>query len=105
MELYTIKQEKIDSLGDTNDNQSLTSSPCYVNVVPVDDEVNYFVSEMYQQLKESVEHYIACQRNVLSLLHIIVPDLDIVKVSPIDDFVTQFINLNSSQGCEVQSAY
>ncbi|KAK2190948.1 hypothetical protein NP493_64g04018 [Ridgeia piscesae] len=29
VELYTTKQEKTDSLSDTNDNQSVTSSPCY----------------------------------------------------------------------------
>ena len=73
VKLHTISQTKPDSVGNTNDNASLTSSPCHVNAAPADDKEKDPVSELKQQLKESVDHYIALQRNVLSLLHIIVP--------------------------------
>ena len=102
VELNTTKQDRTDSLGQTNDNQSVTSSPCYVNLVPADDKEKCPVTELNQQLKEGVERYTALQRNVLSLLHIImVTDLNILKVSSIDKFVTQLIN--TSQGGEEQN--
>jgi len=92
-----------DSPGDTK--QSVTSSPCYVNAVPADDEEKFPVSEPKQYLKESMERYIALLNNVLSLLHIIVSNVSIAKVSPIDDFVNLLINLYNNQGGEEQSAY
>ena len=47
-----------DSLGDTNDNQSVTSSSCYVNGVPADEE-KYPVTELKKEMKEGVEPYSA----------------------------------------------
>jgi len=75
----------------TRRSKEKTSSRCYVNAVQADDEEKYLVSELNQQLKESMERYIALECNVLVLLHIMLPDLNIVKISSIDDFVIQLI--------------
>jgi len=74
-----MKQEMSDSLVDSNDSQPVT---CYVNAVSADDEEKYPVGELKQQLKERVERYTAIQRNVLYMLHIIIPDLNIAKCHP-----------------------
>jgi D-alanyl-lipoteichoic acid acyltransferase DltB (MBOAT superfamily) len=74
-----------------------------VNAVPADDNEKLPVSERNKKLKGSVERYRALQRNVLLLLYIIVPHLNIV--SSIANFVTQLINLNTSHGGKEHKVY
>ena len=96
MDLFTTKQEKNDSLDHISDIQLGTSSPCYVNTALADDEEKC-LPEKYLQLKASVERYTSVQRNVVALLHIMLPDLNIKKVSSIDNFFIQLINMNTNQ--------
>ena len=80
---------------------SATSASVTVKSSPGDDvsgsEKDERVSELKQQLKESEDRYMSLQRNVRSLLQIIVPDLSVPALSFVNDIVVEMIKVNSRQ--------
>ena len=74
-----------------------------MNATTVHDENKDPVSELKQQLKESVDRHVTLQRNVQSQFHVIVLDMNIGNVSLVDDVVTQLINLKNSQAGTIRT--
>lgn len=102
------KQSSTQSATVTSGNVSVTSvpAPATSTLVPVKsnptdesgaNEKDERVAELKQQLKESEDRYMSLQRNVRSLLQIIVPDLKVPALSFVNDIVVEMIKVNSRQ--------
>jgi len=80
----------------TSADASVTSTPASATSASVtgkDERVN----DLKQQLKASEDRYMSLQRNVRSLLQIIVPDLNVPALSFVNDIVVEMIKVNSRQ--------
>ena len=63
-------------------------------------EKDQLITELKQQLKDSEDRCISLQRNVESLLRIIVPDLNVPSLSFVNDIVIEMVKANCRQAAE-----
>jgi len=90
------KKSSTQSATVTSADASVTSTPASATSASVtgkDERVN----DLKQQLKASEDRYMSLQRNVRSLLQIIVPDLNVPALSFVNDIVVEMIKVNSRQ--------
>ena len=79
-------------------NSSDTTVTTGMDIVPT--EKDELIGELKQQLKESEDRCISLQRNVESLLKIIVPDLQVPSLSFVNDIVIEMVKANCRQAAE-----